>query len=350
MLNWLQRGFCTLLLLFATPILSTEMKKQSTVAQKEKTFINYMAKRYHFKREKLVAALSQAKYDEEVIFHITHPYEEKLWYVYRHYFITEKRIQNGINYWKVHARALEYAKRRYGVPPAVIVAIIGIETNYKERIGKYSALNALTTLAFHYNHRTKFFTRELAQFFLLIEEQRLPLPLLRSSYAGAIGIPQFMPSTYRHYAVTYTKQSHIDLMNNDEDAIVSIANFLHTHGWHKNQPIACAFSSKKPLNPQLISKRTIPKISIKQLKNKGIIPSIPIPDTKKVAIIQLKMENSHEKWLVFANFSVIMRYNPCIIYAMAVYQLSQALQKRYDQQTPGTRNSTTPTRKPQKRS
>lgn len=334
MLNWLQRGFCALLLLFATPILGAEMKKQSTVAQKEKTFINYMAKHYHFKREKLVAALSQAKYDEEVIFHITHPCEEKPWDVYRHYFITEKRIQDGINYWKVHAKALEYAERRYGVPPAVIVAIIGIETNYGERIGKYSALNALTTLAFHYNHRTKFFTRELAQFFLLIEEQRLPLPLVRSSYAGAIGIPQFMPSTYRHYAVTYAKQGHIDLMNNDEDAIVSIANFLHAHGWHKNQSIACAFTSKKPLDPQLISKRAIPKISIKQLKNKGIIPSAPIPDTKKAAIVQLKMENGDEKWLVFANFDVIMRYNPRIIYAMTVYQLSQALQKRYDQQTP----------------
>lgn len=335
-MNWLHSVFYALLLalITQTQTLGAELNEQSLISQKKNDFINYMVKHYHYKRETLVAALSKAKYNEDVMYHITHPYEAKPWNAYRHYFITDKRIQGGVDYWKAHSEALQYAERHYSVPPSFIVSIIGVETNYGEHIGKYSALNVLTTLAFHYEHRARFFTRELAHLFLLVEEQQLPILLIRSSYAGAIGIPQFMPSTYHHYAVHCSRWRSVDFMNNNEAAIVSIANFLHTHGWQKNQPIACTFTSKGPLDPSLISSQASPRNTIKYLKNNGILPTVSLPDTTKVAIIQLKNEDGKENnWLVFLNFHVIMHYNPRIIYAMTVYQLSRAIQMQYDQRT-----------------
>ena len=330
MSNWFRAGFYTVLLLHTMTACGIKTKENSTEPKKENTFINCMIHHYHYKRKELIDALFQAKYDAAVIDHINHPDEEKSWNVYRHYFITGKRIQDGVNYWKIHAAVLRYAKCRYGIPPSIIVAIIGVETNYGEYIGKYSALNTLTTLAFHYNHRSRFFTRELAHFFLLVEKQKLPVLLVRSSYAGAIGIPQFMPSTYWHYATNYLKKGYVNLMKNNEDTIISIANFLHTSGWKKNQPIACEFTTNKPLNPCLISKKMITKSTINYLKNIGIISSATLSGIQKAAIIQLKIKKGNEKWLIFTNFDVIMHYNPRIIYAMTVYQLSQAIQKNYN--------------------
>ncbi|AKQ33580.1 lytic murein transglycosylase B [Candidatus Coxiella mudrowiae] len=319
------------ILLFSTTAIAAEPTKASQLPLKANTFINYMVKHYRFERKKLINILSHAKYNQEVIYKITHPYEAKPWKVYRDYFLTETHIQDGVNYWKAHQHALEYAHHRYGIPPEIIIAIIGIETNYAQQVGNYSALDALTTLAFHYKARAKFFLHELAQFFLLTEEQQLPIFLIKSSYAGAIGIPQFMPSAYRHYVVNYSQEGGIDLMKDNNDAIVSVANFLHTHGWQKNQPIACTLTHQKPLRSSLISKKAKKMRIINYLKNKGIDSSTPISPSQTSALVQLQGANGPEYWLIFPNFIVIMQYNPRIIYAMTVYQLSQAIHKQYDQ-------------------
>lgn len=321
--------------------MNTYATQPTHLSPKAQAFVNYMVKVHHFNRKKLTALLAQVKYNEEVIFKITHPYEAQPWNVYRAHFLTPERIQQGVLYWQKHATALRYAQQHYGVPTRVIVAIIGVESHYGERTGTYIALNALSTLAFNYPQRSKFFTKELAQFLLLTKEQQLPALSTKSSYAGALGIPQFMPSTYRHYAVGYAKKSHANIITVDADAIVSIANYLRVNGWKRNQPIACAFSSKKPFNSKIVSKRPRLRTTVRQLKKMGIHPAIAVPANQKAAIVELKNQQGTEHWLIFHNFKVIMKYNPRVSYAMAVYQLSEAIEKAYDQQAPGARPTTT---------
>lgn len=327
-----QTALCALILLFASIATISKPTKIPQLPQKAHTFIDYMVKHYRFNRKKLIDTLSHAKYNQEVIYKISHPYEAKPWNVYRDYFLTETRIQDGVNYWKAHQRVLEYAYHKYGVPPEIIVAIIGVETNYGQQVGSYYALDALTTLAFHYKARAKFFSRELAQFFLLAKEQQLPIFLIKSSYAGAIGIPQFIPCTYRHYAVNYSQEGSINLMKDNNDAIVSVANFLHTHGWQKNQPIACTLTHPKTVSRLLIFKKAKRIKTIDYLKHKGINKLISVSSSQKTALVQLQGAIGLEYWLVFPNFNVIIQYNPRTIYAMAVYQMSQAIYKQYDQE------------------
>ncbi|WP_244670108.1 lytic murein transglycosylase B [Coxiella endosymbiont of Amblyomma nuttalli] len=291
-----------------------------------------MVKRYHFSRAKLTDILSKSKCNKDVMHRVTHPYEAKPWNVYRTYFLTTQRIQNGLNYWKMHKDVLEYAEHHYGIPPPIIVAIIGIESNYGALVGEFSALDALTTLAFHYKKREKFFARELVQLLLLAKEQKLTLKLIKSSYAGAIGIPQFMPGTYRCYQINYLKNAHVDLIHNDDEAIISIANFLNKNGWKIHQPIAYKLTVIKSSDPHLISKEAIAQKSINFLKKNGITISYSLSSNQKVTVVRLRSENTDEYWLTLHNFYVIMRYNPRVIYAMAVYQLSQAIQQEHGQQ------------------
>ena len=193
--------------------MNTYATQPTHLSPKARAFVNYMVKVHHFNRKKLTALLAQVKYNEEVIFKITHPYEAQPWNVYRAHFLTPERIQQGVLYWQKHATALRYAQQHYGVPTRVIVAIIGVESHYGERTGTYIALNALSTLAFNYPQRSKFFTKELAQFLLLTKEQQLPALSTKSSYAGALGIPQFMPSSYRHYAIDFDGDGVADYLD-----------------------------------------------------------------------------------------------------------------------------------------
>jgi membrane-bound lytic murein transglycosylase B len=341
MKHWIQAGLLSLLFfsisIFAAP----------TLPAKVESFIDYMVKQHHFDREKLTQIFSQVHYNEDVVNHISHPYEEKPWNLYRAHFITDQRVADGLRYWQKHEAALQYAQDHYGVPPSLIIAIIGIETNYGERIGEYSALNALSTLAFYHQSRADFFTRELVQFFLLTQEQQLPVLMVKSSYAGALGIPQFMPSTYRHYAVTYQDGKHVDLLSNNEDAIVSVANYLKLSGWHRNEPVACIFHNTKPIDTALLSTTAKPTTSINQLKSLGIQPILPVNIDHKVSIVELRSEKEREYWIAFHNFRVIMAYNPRIIYSMAIYQLSEVIQKLHDEQIAraGARTASTRTAK-----
>ena len=331
--SFISISFISVLFIFSTTNAAQTQPLSPSLSERTKDFVAYMVKKYHFSHDKLVRLLSQAKYDEKVMEKITHPYEQQPWYIYRNHFVTKERINAGVQYWKNHVKELHYAKEHYGIPPSIIVAIIGVETNYGEETGGYSALNALTTLAFYHKTRSEFFKKELTHFLLLGEEQALPITNIKSSYAGALGIPQFMPSTYRTYAVKYPTNKHINLLDNDSDAIVSIANYFQAHGWHKNQPVAMPCNTTPSFASQLISDTALPNKTIQQLKNLGLEPLTPIAEKKKAAVITLQDAVRPEYWLTFHNFRVIMRYNPSIIYAMAVYQLSQTIQHAYVQQT-----------------
>ncbi len=312
---------------------------------KSKQFVNYMATKYHFNQSQVNAILEKAKYNQEVIAKITHPYEKKPWNVYRAHFITKKRITDGVAYWNQHEKVLAQIQKRYGIPPHIILAILGVETDYGTQTGSYSVLDALSTLAFYYPPRERFFTRELSQLFLLTKEKGFSIFDLKSSYAGAIGIPQFMPSDYREYAVNYQQHGPANLMKNDSDAMASVANYLKLHGWKPDAPIASPINKMATIDSAVISDRARPRLTINQLKNKGIKTETSYPDQMKAAVVELKNEKDPEYWLTFHNFQVIMRYNPRIIYAMTVYQLSKAIKQTHDEQVSGTRTRASSTRK-----
>lgn len=321
--------FLLLLIFSSSPGLASDV----SLSEKSDNFVNYMVKEHHFNRDQLRTVFKNAHYNEEVIHKITHPYESQPWNVYRDHLLTQQRITDGVQYWKDHQKVLHYAEEKYGVPASIIVAIIGIESDYGKKDCPYSALEALGTLAFYYEPRSKFFTHELVHLFLLTDEYQLPISNMKSSYAGAIGIPQFMPSTYRHYAVNY-QSNHADLINNNEDAIVSIANYLHLNGWKAHQSIATDFKYKT-IEPRWLSDKAIPKISVQELKKMDIHPNQEIEPSQKAALISLThSDNTSEYWMTFHNFRSIMRYNPRITYAMAVYQLSRTVEKIYKEQVP----------------
>ena len=201
-------------------------------------FINKMVKQSHFDRKQLVAIMKEAQFQPQIIESMDKPFEKKTWDVYKALFLTPQRVQAGIEFWQANQKTLERAEREYGVPPQIIVAIIGVETLYGKHQGNYRVLDALTTLAFNYPKRAPFFTKELGEFLLLCREQHVPANQYTGSYAGAMGKPQFMPSSYRFYAVDFTGNGQRDLMNDDRDAIGSVANYFHKHGWKLNEDVA----------------------------------------------------------------------------------------------------------------
>ena len=209
--------------------------------QREKIFIDKMVKAYHFNRSYLVNLFSHIKFPESVIQNMNTPYEEKPWYIYKKTLLTKDRILKGVKYQKDNYKFLIKEKRKYGVPPSIVVAIIGIESFYGKYKGKYPILDSLAMLAFFYPQRGNFFQGELAQYLLLTRKLNINPTKMKGSYAGAMGIAQFMPSTYMHYAVDFDKNGNKNLFGN-ADAIGSIGNFLKKFGWKRNSPIESYFN------------------------------------------------------------------------------------------------------------
>lgn len=287
-------------------------------------FINMMVTKHHFNRYQLTQLFRQVKFHEAVIKNINQPLEANPWTTYQRLFVNEWRIKHGVQFWRKHEAALEKAEKIYGVPPSIIVATLGVETKYGEHTGEYRVINALSSLGFSDSKRAPFFRKELAEFLLLTREQHLNPLNVTGSYAGAIGMPQFMPSSYRYYAASFTKTNSIDLNNNVDDVIASIANYYQQHGWISHQPVAVPAN----VNTTLFHKMPTIKyakngIPVKALNKYGITLKESVKDTSlKAKVIALQSGNSTEYWVGFHNFDVIKQYNPNDLYAMAVYQLS----------------------------
>jgi len=217
-------------------------------------------------------------------------------------------------------------EKHFGVDPSIIVAILGVETHYGEHTGGFRIIDALSTLAFYYPPREKFFLNELKEYLLLTREQHLSPFALQGSYAGAIGIPQFMPSSYRQFATAREQTGAINLNENHEAAILSVANYFKQHHWELHAPVAVpALARELPTESLVSDKKADKEFTLAQFKKAGILPETNNTLPNKAALITLEGQNSPEYWLTFHNFSVIMRYNPSIDYAMAVFQLSQAI-------------------------
>lgn len=295
------------------------------------TFIRYMKQQHQYDAQYLEKLFKNMLPEPKIIAAISKPYEKLPWYRYQELIVSEQRVQSGIQFWKEHASMLKEAEARYQVPAEIIVAIIGIETSYGKTQGKFPVLQTLATLAFDYPPRAAFFKKELEEFLLLIKEQGLDPLKTTGSYAGAMGMPQFMPSSYRKYAVdSGTGQS--DLLHNDFDAILSVANYFKVHGWQKNAPIASLATLKKGApNQQMDPKNPKPHIALKTLAEKGIYPKTNEGFNNKNTLASLMvLEHSpttQEYWLGLHNFYVITRYNHSTHYAMAVYKLSTRIKQ-----------------------
>jgi len=287
-------------------------------------FIDEMVAKHQFKREELQLAFRRAEYRTDVIDSITKPAILKPWVEYRPYFVNPQRVEGGVQFWKKYSTALKRAEQKYGVPQEIIIGILGVETIYGRNAGRYLALDALTTLAFDYPRRADFFRDELEQYLLLAREQGFDLLGIQSSYAGALGIPQFMPSSYRRYAVDHNGNGKIDLMNEPEDAIGSVANYLKQYGWQSGEPVA--LQSKVEDEKHLKTAGDVrPYIA---WRDAGVTPLKKSEgDMPPAWLLDFTVESGKEYWLVFNNFNVIMRYNNSNYYAMSVYQLADAVRQ-----------------------
>lgn len=299
-------------------------------------FINTMVENHKFDRQDIVRWLANAEKKESIIKAMSRPAEKvKPWHEYRKHFISEQRINGGAAFWRKHQATLEQAYRDYGVDPAIIVSIIGVETNYGKNTGSYKVIDALTTLAFDYytyhdkrESRKKFFTSELENFLLLAREQNRDPLSLKGSYAGAMGLGQFMPSSYRNYAVDYDNDQFADIWSNPTDAIASVANYFAKHGWRNGEAVATRAHISPSPDESSINKLHRPKESLSQLADKGYTPVSELPADSVALPMKFKGKYGPEYWLGLHNFYVISRYNPRTKYAMAVYQLSELIRER----------------------
>ncbi len=284
-------------------------------------FIDEMVLRHDFKRDQLTALFAQAEHKPEIIEAISRPSTRKPWLEYRAAFVNQYRVRHGLAFWKKHRLDLIRAEKKYGVPQSIIVALIGVETLYGDKTGNFRTLDALTTLAFDYPRRAEFFRDELENYLLLAREQQFDLLEVKSSYAGAMGIPQFMPSSYRNYAVDFNRNSSIDLRNEPADAIGSVGNYLKAYGWIKGGRVSVRAQVAEESSLGTLDAPRSPA----EWAAAGVTSGTKIKREDSARLLDYTVAEGREFWLGFNNFDVITRYNHSDYYAMTVFQLAEAL-------------------------
>lgn len=293
-------------------------------------FIDKMVNKHGFDRQQLQEILSQAKRLDSVLRLMDNQAPTTsvkppsgpngAWLRYRKKFITPDNVQNGVVFWNQYEDALNRAWQVYGVPPEIIVGIIGVETRWGRVMGKTRILDALATLSFNYPRRAEYFSGELETFLLMArDEQDDPLNL-KGSFAGAMGYGQFMPSSYKQYAVDFSGDGHINLWD-PVDAIGSVANYFKAHGWVKGDPVAVMANGQAPGLPNGFKT----KYSISQLAAAGLTPQQPLGNHQQASLLRLDVGTGYQYWYGLPNFYTITRYNHSTHYAMAVWLLGQAV-------------------------
>ncbi len=332
----LSRALLAAWLLFLGGSFSTLAQAPAKVKLKPEVekFIAQMVRQHQFEEPALRQMLSQLKINDGVVKAINAPATSKPWYEFKNLFITPTRTSGGVDFWNQNAEQLKRARDIYGVPEEIIVAIIGIETIYGKRMGSFRVIDALYTLAFEMPERASYFQGELEQFLLLTRENGLDPQTVKGSFAGAIGMPQFMPTSYRRFAVDFDSDGKIDLWDNVPDIIGSVANYLHYFGWVAGQPIVVPARISGTEYKDIIEKGFKPHLTLTQLLPKGVEPTDAMPAELIAGLFALELEQGQEYWLAFNNFYVITRYNRSKNYAMAVYLLANAITRERDSQIP----------------
>jgi membrane-bound lytic murein transglycosylase B len=291
-------------------------------------FAAVTAKKHKLDKAWVLKTLQAAKVKQSVRDAFKRTAESKTWKEYRPIFVKEKRAAKGRRFAAVHAAEMARAEHKYGVPAAIIGAIIGVETFYGTYTGKHRVLDSLVSLAFYDWRRRKFFASELQQFLLLASEGHVDPLTIKGSYAGAMGLPQFISSSYRAYAVDFDADGKRDLLKSRADAIGSVAAYLQRHGWQPGKAIAMPLKNGKAMQLSPYKKRKKPAISVGALRKAGAAIPAAVPGMRKAMILKLNGAKGAEYWLVFKNFYVITTYNHSPLYAMAVNQLSELLARR----------------------
>ena len=300
-------------------------------------FVERAVSEYGLLESEVRALLAEAEYKQSIIDAVSRPAEGKPWHEYRQIFLTDKRINEGVDFWIENRELIAAAAEKYAVDEEIIVAIIGVETFYGRNTGSYRTIDALVTLGLYYpqdlsSDRSDFFSSEMMQFMQLTQEENLPAAETTGSYAGAMGMGQFMPSSYREYAVDFDEDGIRDLWRSTADVVGSVANYLHRHGWAAGELVTTrAWATKNATFSEISSRTYKPSISVTEWKEKGFKNSIELTPGMPAGVIKLVEKGRNSYWLVFKNFYVITRYNRSPRYAMAIFDLSQEIKKGMDQ-------------------
>jgi membrane-bound lytic murein transglycosylase B len=318
----------TVALLAAVPASASE----GTLAERPEVsdFISFMVKKYAFTPQELADTFNQVQIRDDILAAIARPAEAKPWSLYRPIFITDDRIRLGVDFWSGNQEQLEAAHREFGVAPQYLVGIVGVETRFGRQGGGYRVMDALTTLAFNYPPRSPFFRSELENFLVMTREEKIAPLSLKGSYAGAMGQPQFMPSSFRNFAIDFDGDGHRDLWSNTADVLGSVANYFHAHGWRADAPVVHRARVSGDQYEALVTKVMETNLTFAELAAKGVSVDEPIPAGEKVALLRLEGAQGPEYWVARHNFFVITRYNRSPLYAMAVHQLGEAVRNARD--------------------
>lgn len=290
-------------------------------------FIDEMVEQEGINRDWLEQLFMQAEYSQSVIDAISRPAEKTLnWAEYQKIFLTQARVERGVDFWKENSEVLEQAEDEFGVPAQLILAIIGVETFYGRYTGGYRVIDSLSTLAFDYPPRSQFFRGELGSLVLLAHEHNVDPAELTGSYAGAMGLGQFIPSSYMAYSSDYDGDGFADLWNNPADAIWSVANYIAVHGWRRDQPIMDQVYVADNFDEGMLNQGLAPYVLIDNLLELGVADINYPQDDSQVTLMHLTGLEGSEYWIGHHNFYVITRYNHSHLYAMAVAQLAQQIQ------------------------
>jgi membrane-bound lytic murein transglycosylase B len=292
-------------------------------------FIAEMEVKHGLDREWLDRVLGKAARQQRIIDLISRPAERvKPWHEYRDHFLTEQRIREGVDFWVRHRERLAQIERDTGVDASVIVGIIGVETFYGRITGTFSVLDALSTLAFDYPPRSPFFRSQLEHFLLLSREEPIDLFTVKGSYAGAMGAPQFMPGSYRIYAVDGDGDGRRDLWGSWDDVLASVANYLLEHGWRADEPIVTPADMEYPGVEGLVANRLTLEDTVGSLRAFGVLFDTPLDDDAPALFVDVAGDGGPELRVGFANFYAITRYNRSVMYALAVHDLGRRIAER----------------------
>lgn len=290
-------------------------------------FVEKVVAEYGLDPDDVREILAEARYKQSIIDAITRPAEGRPWHEYHPIFLNDARIDGGVEFWRANRELLEEVSGEFGVPVEIIVAIVGVETNFGFNTGGFRVIDALVTLGFYFPRRSGFFSSELAHFLHLTEEESLPATEVEGSYAGAMGLGQFIPSSYRAYAVDFDGDGRRNLWRSLPDALASVANYLAEHGWETGSRAFLEVTSV-PDDAEPETSREL-DTTLGELAGQGYEFEAPEldPDTPAM-LVQLETENGHETRIGLKNFYVITRYNRSPLYAMAVIELAEAIRER----------------------
>ncbi|MEL7310543.1 MAG: lytic murein transglycosylase B [Pseudomonadota bacterium] len=296
------------------------------------SFIDALVTEENFAREELVALLQNAEVKPKILEAISRPAEKrKAWHEYRDIFIQDKRINAGVEFWNTHAETIDRISQETGVPGEILVGIIGVETYYGRITGSYRVLDALVTLGFDYPPRAKFFRKELREFLLLAREESVPVDAALGSYAGAMGSPQFIPSSYRAYAVDADDDGRRDLFDSWTDILGSVANYFVRHRWQAGEPVVAPAALDGEFSGEIPSKNLLKADStVGELERVGVVidASQPLAADMPARLIAMEGKQGPEYRVGLHNFYVITRYNRSAMYALAVWQLGNEVASR----------------------